>query len=233
MSVFNQSFRANKKGEFPFEYLKGKVVFLNCKIDLSKRTFIPRIETEFWLGKAIKEINNKKRKNLKILDIFAGSGCIGVAVLKNCRNLCQSVDFVEIDQKAISQIRLNLKLNKVPKSKYNIYKSNLFEKLKNKNYDYIFANPPYVALNRIKEVGASVLKYEPKSALFGGKDGLFYIREFLNKAENFLKKEGIIYLEIDSLQIKEIIEILKRNNFKKFNFFKDQFKKYRWVKIWT
>jgi len=233
MKLSNKSFEADKKGEFPFEYKKGRVAFLNCKIDLSKRTFIPRVETEFWLKKAIKEIKRLtiNSKQLTILDVFAGSGCVGMAILKNVENA--NVDFVDVDQRAIFQIKLNLKLNKIPKGKYNIYKSDLFEKIKNKKYDYIFANPPYVALDRIKEVSSSVLKYEPKNALFGGKDGLFYIREFLGKAPKFLKEKGIIYLEIDPLQIREIIKILKINNFKKFKFFKDQFKKYRWVKIWT
>lgn len=225
----NKSFNANKKGEFPFEYKKGMVVFLGCKIDLSKRPFIPRIETEFWAGKAIKEIKSKKRKNLKILDIFAGSGCIGVSILKNISNsVC---DFGEKNKELLKQIKINLELNKIEMTRARIIKTDIFSNIKDR-YDYIFANPPYVALDRIKEVGASVLKYEPKSALFGGRDGLFYTRKFLNKAEKFLSKRGVIYLEIDPLQAREIIKILKANKFKKFEFFKDQFKKYRWVKIW-
>jgi len=218
------------KGEVPIEYERGFTKFLNCKIDLSKRVFIPRIETEFWVKKAINKlkIENCKLK-IDILDIFAGSGCIGIAIFKNIKN--SFVDFVDIDKKAIEQIKINLKLNKIPRKRYRIYKSDLFEKIKNKNYNYIFANPPYVAKERLKEVQPSVLKYEPKTSFLAGKKGFFYIRKFLKAAKKFMKPGGIIYLEIDPQQKDEIKNILEKKGYKNFKFFKDQFKKYRFVKV--
>jgi len=219
------------KTKIPNEYLKGFNKFLNCKIDLRNRVFIPRIETEFWVKKAVTEIEKtaNKRQKTKILDIFAGSGCIGIAILKNIKN--GRVDFVDIDEKAIAQIKINLKLNGISPKKYRVVKSNLFEKIKGEKYDFIFANPPYVAKERLNEVQPSVLKYEPKRAILAGKKGLIYIRRFLKGAKKNLKPKGIIYLEIDPQQKEEINEILKRKKYNKFNFLKDQFKKYRWVKI--
>jgi len=160
--------------DFPVEYKKSFVKFLNCKIDLSKKVFIPRIETEFWVKKAIREIKIAENCSPRILDMFAGSGCIGIAVLKNIKD--SFVDFIDIDKKAVEQIKINLKLNKILKSRYKIYKSNLFKKLKNKRYDYIFVNPPYVAKERLGEVQLSVLRYEPKRAFLAGERGLFFIR---------------------------------------------------------
>jgi len=215
--------------DFPVEYKKSFVKFLNCKIDLSKKVFIPRIETEFWVKKAIREIKIAENCSPRILDMFAGSGCIGIAVLKNIKD--SFVDFIDIDKKAVEQIKINLKLNKILKSRYKIYKSNLFEKLQNKKYDFIFANPPYVAKERLGEVQPSVLRYEPKMAFLAGKRGLFYIRGFLKEAKNFLKQNGVIYLEIDSSQKEEIKKILLNECYEEFKFFKDQFKKYRFVKI--
>lgn len=236
------------KSEVPIEYKKGYTKFLNCKIDLSKKVFIPRIETEFWLKKAIKDIKNDLRFkicDLRILDIFAGSGCIGIAILKNIKN--SFVDFVDNDEKSISQIKINLKLNKISKKRYKIYnevklryikrsravcyKSNLFEKIKKRKYDYIFANPPYVAKERLSEVQSSVLKYEPKRAILAGKTGLFYIRKFLKGVKNHLDEGGGIFFEFDPIQNKEIEKILKKENFK-FQFLKDQFGKTRYAKIW-
>ena len=219
------------KTEIPNEYLKGFTKFLNCKIDLRNRVFIPRIETEFWVKKAVTEIQKtaNKRQKTKILDIFAGSGCIGIAILKNIKN--SRVDFVDIDEKAIAQIKINLKLNGISPKKYRVVKSNLFEKIKGEKYDFIFANPPYVAKERLNEVQPSVLKYEPKRAILAGKKGLIYIRRFLRGAKKNLKPKGIICLEIDPQQKEEINEILKRKKYNKFNFLKDQFKKYRWLKI--
>ena len=246
------------KGEISIEYQGGYTKFLNCRIDLSKKVFIPRIETEFWVKKAIKEIKKSqkskvpirpslralgKSQKFEILDMFAGSGCIGIAILKNIKN--SFVDFVDIDKKAIGQIKINLKLNKISPKRYKIYQSNtraerkvkkifisstLFEKLKGK-YNYIFANPPYVAKERLKEVQPSVLKYEPKISFLAGKKGLFYIRKFLKEAKRFLKPGGIIYLEFDPEQKNDILNILKKENYKNSRFFKDQFKRYRFAKV--
>jgi release factor glutamine methyltransferase len=206
--------------------------FLNCKIDTSKGVFIPRPETEFWTKKAIKEIQNYitlyRSNELKILDIFAGSGCIGIAVLKNIRK--SHVDFVDIDKKAIEQIKINLRLNKISQKRYRIIKSNVFERIKGR-YNFIFANPPYVAKERLNEVQESVKKLEPKISWYGGRGGLKYIKGFLKGAKNHLKENGIIFMEIDPLQREEVGEILKKEGYKKFKFYKDQFKKIRWVKI--
>jgi len=209
----------------------GKITrFLNCRIDLTQKVFEPRIETEFWVGKAIREINQKiesGKQKIKILDIFSGSGCIGIAVLKNIKNA--GVDFVDISNKAIKQIKVNLKLNKIPKNRYEIYKSNLFKSLKNKRYDIIFANPPYVALNRISEVQEEILQKEPATALFAGKDGIFWIKNFLEEAKKHLNKKGDVYMEFDPFQKEKMEQILEKEKFK-FHFRKDQFKKYRWLK---
>jgi release factor glutamine methyltransferase len=182
----------------------------------------------------------REAKLLRVLDIFSGSGCIGIALLKNIKN-CR-MDFVDIDERAIKQIKINLKLNlprtepkvlvrgKIPKNRYRIYQSNIFEKLKNKKYNFIFANPPYVARERLKEVQPSVLKYEPKIALFGGKNGLFYIKKFFKEAKNFLAGNGVIFLEFSPEQKEDIKEILDKQGYRKYQFFKDQFKKYRYLR---
>jgi len=207
--------------------MRKRVNFLNCKIDLSKKVFGPRIETEFWVGKALDELRIKNYE-LRVLDIFAGTGCIGITFLKNIKNA--RVDFADISQKAIKQIKANLKLNKISKEKYRIFKSNLFEKIRNNKYDIIFANPPYVALDRISQVQKEVLRKEPPAALFAGKDGMYWIERFLKQVKKYLSRKGVIYLEFDPLQKEKIRKILEKEGFK-FQFRKDQFKKYRWLII--
>jgi release factor glutamine methyltransferase len=206
--------------------------FLNCKIDISRKVFMPRPETEYWTRKAIEEIKEKcKLKNanckpIKVLDIFAGSGCIGIAVLKNTKNTF--VDFVDIDPNSLDQIVINLSLNKISPKRFKVIQSNIFQSLKKRKYNFILANPPYVALKRITEVDIEVLESEPHIALFAGEDGLFYIRRFLKEAKKYLSPQGKIYMEFDPQQIEEIEEILKKENFK-FDFKKDQFKKWRFL----
>ena len=206
--------------------------FLNIKIDLSKKVFIPEVETKYWTKKAIKEIQNFSKKNpsskIKILDIFAGSGFIGISILKNVKN--SFVDFADIDDNAISQIKINLKLNKIPPKRYKVIKSDIFSNLPKKKYNFILANPPYIALKNIKEVQRSVLEKDPFISLFSGKDGLNHIRIFLKDLKKFLKKDGICFMEFDPRQVKEISKILSSQNLG-FEIKKDQFRLDRYVII--
>ncbi len=204
-----------------------QIKFINCKIDLSKKVFTPRIETEFWVKKSLKEVTEVRP--LLVLYMFAGTGCIGIAILKACPESRRRIDFVDIDDAAIKQIKINLKLNNISKERYKIYKSNLFEKLKGNKYDFIFANSPYVALDRISEVDEEVLEKEPHISLFAGKDGMDYIRKFFLQVKKYLKPNGKIFLEFDPFQKKKIKEILEKEKFK-FIFKKDQFGKFRWLK---
>jgi release factor glutamine methyltransferase len=201
--------------------------FLNTKIDFSKFSVLPREETEFWVKKTIKEFKNEGKK-LKILDLFSGTGCIGIAVLKNIKN--SLADFGDIDSRSLKQIKINFKLNKIDKRRAKTIRTDIFSKIRGK-YDLILANPPYVAKERLSEVQKEVKKFEPKTAWYGGKRGMVYISKFLKTAQKFLKKSGKIYLEFDPLQRKEIERILKKENYK-FIFFKDQFGKIRFLKTW-
>jgi len=88
-----------------------------------------------------------------------------------------------------------------------------------------------VAKERIKDVQLSVLKYEPKTSFLAGKKGFFYIKKFLKEAKRFMKPGGIIYLEFDPEQKNDILDILKKENYKNSRFFKDQFKKWRFAKV--
>jgi len=248
-----------KTGE-PVDYIIGWKPFLNCKIDLTFKPLIPRPETEFWVEKSITNIKkfcnypesnegSHKKRNvvLKIADVFSGSGCIGIAVLKNIKN--SKVDFYEIDSNLIKQIELNLKLNKINKSRYRVIQANIFTlpksdyslptrqslsvggSLSKGKYDFILANPPYIALSRKNKVQKSVLKHEPKKALFSGKDGLNIIKKFIKQSKNHLNTEGTIWMEFDPSQKPLINKILKKQKYKNWEFYKDQYKKFRFVKI--
>ena len=126
--------------------MQTQIKFLGCKIDLSKRPLIPRPETKFWVGQVIKNYK-LKIKNSKILDIFAGSGCIGLAIEKHIKNA--QVYFADKYQYFEHK---------------NFIKSDIFSKVVGK-YDYIFANPPYVAEKMRHLVQKSVLEQEPHLSL--------------------------------------------------------------------
>lgn len=206
------------KGE-PLDYVIGWRLFLGSLIDLKYKPLIPRDETEFWVENTIKSI---QKKNPKCLDIFSGSGCIGISLLAHIPD--SQVTFSDIYTK---QINRNLKLNKIDKKRYKVVQSDLFENI-NDTFDYIFANPPYIP-EKSEDVQKSVSDYEPYEALYAGKDGLKIIKKFLKQVKKYLNLNGIIYLEFNSDQKEEIKRICKDW---KVKFYKDQFDQWRWCKIY-
>ena len=241
-----------KKGEH-VDYVMGWMDFAGCRIDLSKRPLIPRPETENWTGKVIEDIqrshyafssrftpsaawgptrlgrkHSARAFSVRVLDLFAGSGCIGVAVLKHVPQA--RVDFAEKERGLLKQIKINAKLNGIASERYRVFQSDVFSNIKGK-YDYILANPPYVAEARKAKVQKSVLKQEPHDAVFGGKDGLYYIRKFLKEAKGHLKPNGKIYMEFDSFQKQAIANLLKQFGYTRLEFFKDQYAKWRYARI--
>jgi release factor glutamine methyltransferase len=253
-----------KRGE-PLDYVIGWKDFLGCKIDLSYRPLIPREETEFWVGGVVDrlcEIGSRAPRDtishnnapLKVLDLFAGSGCIGLAVLKNCQNV--EVTFADKEENSLKQIKKNLSilipttLERPPKGssgRFEVIQSDVFNLVASrgqsferplkdcppkalKKFDIIFANPPYIPIKRQK-VQKSVKDWEPHQALYSGVDGLMIIKKFLHEAKKYLNLEGKIYLEFGYGQKGAIEKLLRQNKYKNWEFHKDQFGKWRWVAI--
>jgi release factor glutamine methyltransferase len=209
---FNNDLLRLQNGE-PLAYVIGWVSFLGAKIYLDSLSLIPRAETEYWVANAINEIKDYIKKydkeNVKVLDLCAGSGCIGVVVLKNIEGA--QVDFVEIDtvhHKTIQKnIIENITKNNIDASRTKIFGGNLFENVHN-TYDFILTNPPYINPEYMNDIQESVLKNEPHIALFGGSDGMQIVREILQNAPGFLNENGILYIEHEPHQADEIKSIL-------------------------
>lgn len=209
---FNNDLLRLQNGE-PLAYVIGWVPFLGAKICLDSLPLIPRAETEYWVANAIDQINKqikeyaKKngKENIKVLDLCAGSGCIGVAVLKNIEGA--QVDFVEIDTAHHETIKKNILENGIDLNRTKIFGGNLFENL-NQKYDFIITNPPYINPQYINDVQDGVLKNEPHLALFGGSDGMQIVREILQNAPKFLNENGVLYIEHEPHQAAEIQNIL-------------------------
>ena len=185
----------------PKEYVDGSTEFLGCKIDLTKHPLIPRPETEFWADKAVAEI--KKQPDASVLDLFAGSGCIGIAVATHCPNA--QVTLADIKNYVTTPLPAQAGLP----SNSKFIQSDLFSKLLGK-FDFILANPPYVSEG--KGVGG-VMEHEPKEALYAGKDGLDVIKQFLEQAPGHLNKGGQIWMEFGSEQKEEVTNLLREFNY--------------------
>lgn len=210
----------------PVDYVLGNSEFLGATIDLSYKPLIPRVETEYWVEKAITEIPAGEK--MKILDIFSGSGCIGIAVGKRLKKA--EIHFADSEENCIKQIKKNIKLNKL-KNKTKVIKSNVFKNINGK-FNVIFANPPYIPTGRKKTLPKSVVSYESGKYLFSGKDGLSAIRAFAEKVLSRLLPGGVVYMEFDSGQYAKVKKIFKSKGFE-VDIRKDQYEKYRWARINT
>ena len=181
----------------PLGYVIGWIPFLRTKIYLDSLPLIPRTETEYWVQKAIEEIQARDIENSRILDLCAGSGCIGIAVLKAIPGAV--VDFIEIDSNHHETIRKNIRENGISKDRTQILGGDLFEQASGL-YDLILTNPPYIDPVG-HEIQESVLSYEPHKALFGGESGMELIQRILEQVPQFLKPSGTLYIEHEPEQI--------------------------------
>ncbi|WP_022935226.1 peptide chain release factor N(5)-glutamine methyltransferase [Mesomycoplasma moatsii] len=173
----------------PIQKIIGYIIMADVKIDLSKKVLIPRYETEELIYQTIDFIEENQYK--EILDLCCGSGFIGIALKKffNEINVCQS----DIDKNAIKQTIINLKLNNIQND---VIQSNMFENI-NKKFDLIVSNPPYLSEKEISLISKSVLKFEPHKALFAKNNGLEFYEIIEKNLNKYLKKNGMIILEIN------------------------------------
>lgn len=211
---FLADFKQLKAG-IPLAYLIGHVPFLGCQIYLDSKPLIPRPETEYWVEKAIKEVKGGNR----VLDLCAGSGCIGVAVAKSLPTV--QVDFAELDESHHPTIRKNLEANGLEISKSKIFGGDLFEKISEK-YDFILSNPPYIdpALDRTED---GVKNHEPHLALYGGKSGIEIIRQIISDAPNHLNPDGQLWLEHEPEQAAAVAFLAIQAGFSRASSYPDQY----------
>lgn len=192
--VSNAAFIADctrlRDGE-PLAYVIGWIPFCNTRIILDSRPLIPRPETEYWTTYSIASIRTKGITRPHILDLCAGSGCIGVSVLAAIAEAY--VDFAEIETRHHETILKNITCNGLTLNHTKIYGGSLFENI-TKTYDYILSNPPYIdpMLNRTEQ---SVRDFEPHEALYGGEGGIIYLEKIIRQAPRFLNPHGTVILE--------------------------------------
>lgn len=200
----------------PYAYIVGEKEFMKLKFKVNKHTLIPREDTEILVQKAINIVGHMvhHHKQIKILDMCTGTGCIAISLAKYIQNA--EVDAVDISEEALFVAKQNAELNNV---RINFIHSDLFENVKDK-YDMIVSNPPYIIADEIKKLQKEVQK-EPIIALDGGIDGLDYYKEISKKAINYLKKDGDLLFEIGFDQGQAVSKILENDGYSNIEIIKD------------
>ena len=195
ISVY-QKYLLRRSNNEPIAYILGEKEFWSKKFNVTKDTLIPRPETELLVEKLLKIFNGKE---LSILDIGTGSGCIIISLLSV---LDKSYGIgVDISKKAILIAKKNGKKHSLFSRLSFVHKS--FENIFDKKFDLIVSNPPYIERKNIKNLSKDIKKYEPITALDGGNDGLDLIKKVIYKSKYILKLKGTLALKLEMSNIKK------------------------------
>lgn len=193
-----------RKQNYPLQYIFGKWEFYGLELFVDESALIPRFETEILVDEILK-LDCKKDK---ILDIGCGSGAISLALADNLKK--SYVYGIDINKEAI-------KLSNKNKEKLNLknvdfFEGDIFSNIKEKNFDIIVSNPPYIDEIDMKTLEKE-LSFEPQNALYGGKDGLFFYREIIINSLDYLSANGVLAFEIGYNQMEIISNLLIENGF--------------------
>ncbi len=217
-----QKILSQRKYGIPLQYILKRWEFWGLDFKVGEGVLIPRCETEILVETALAEIKNKKKP--VIIDLCSGSGCIAIAIATERPDA--QIIALEKSKKAFEYLLYNLNLNKtknVTPILGDVLKPSSFEKQSNSKtmiFDLIVSNPPYVKTSELENLQKEV-KFEPQMALDGGNDGLFFFKNIINIWKSKLKPGGTIAFEIGINQEKEILNIMKNNNFIDINLRQD------------
>lgn len=193
---------------YPYQYLINTAFFYKSNFYVNKNVLCPRPETELIVEKALSFIKKhlSHDKEISIIDIGTGSGCIAISLYKELKNHFPSLNTkifaTDISRKAINVARKNAITSR---ANVKCFVSDLFSNASlPKKFDLIVANLPYLPTSHLKE--SPDLKNEPTLALDGGEDGLKIIKKFTQILPYRLKHGGQAIIEIHPGQEGEIID---------------------------
>lgn len=207
---FNQYIDKLKKS-VPLAYILGIQPFHKYQFIVSPQVLIPRPETEILVDEVINigEKIYREKQSVRILDLGAGSGCIGLSIAAEKPEwfICLS-DFKKEITNLINEnkTRLNVKNCVVTVVDW----LTAFSK---DSFDIIVTNPPYIDKSSDK-IEETVKKYEPDDALYADDRGLSYIKKLIGSSKKSLKNNGYLLIENGYDQSQEIEKFLVENDFK-------------------
>lgn len=198
------------KGE-PLAYILGQWNFYGLDLTVSRDVLIPRDDTEAVTDLAISKARVLPQ-NPRVLDLCAGSGCIGLAIAAKVKDA--RVTLGELSPEAIRIAKKNIQDNHLS-GRVSCIRLDVMEeppKFLGK-YDLIVSNPPYITAEQMEELDPSVKEYEPPMALYGGKDGLDFYRAIVKNYGPLLKPGKYICFEFGMGQEDDVCQILMEHGY--------------------
>lgn len=199
---------------YPLQYILGNWGFYKYKFKVGVGVLIPRNDTEILVETASEFLKDKK--NPQVLDLCAGSGCIGISLAKDYPD--SAVVMVEKFEEAARYIKQNIELN----GAYNtlLLMGDVLEGEGSGEYDLIVSNPPYIPKTELSLMNEET-KFEPETALLCEGDGLKFYRVIAEKYKASLKNGGMLAFEVGFSQAQSVCDILKQNGYSDIRTVKD------------
>lgn len=196
-----------RQARYPLQYIFCEWDFFGRSFVVGPGVLIPRQDTEAAVEKALELIENKSSP--KILDLCAGSGCIGLSLAAERPD--SAVTLVEKYPEALRYLEKNRKRLKAENAEAVL--GDIFESTAaDREYDLIISNPPYIPADEMTAVSPEV-HYEPETALYGGEDGLMFYRAIAANYKGSLKNGGAICFEAGAGEAQSIAGLLKDTGF--------------------
>ena len=232
-SQLKKSISLRKTG-LPIAYITGHKEFYGIDFMVSPDVLIPKPDTEVLVENSIEIIRclqDKSDHTLNILDMCTGSGCVAISIIKTLKDLHSpgesnpKFSLADISNKALDIARKNARkiLDPETLSKVTFVSTNLFKNLKDKSFDLIVSNPPYVPCDQTTELLKDG-RNEPRLALDGDidiegnpsgtKDGLEIIRNLVSQAKSHLTENGMLILETGEYNAMETACLMKKIGFR-------------------
>ena len=196
----------------PLQYITGEQEFMGLTFHVNSNVLIPRQDTETLVEEALKIV----RPGMKLMDMCTGSGCVLISILKNAHDV-EGIGY-DISKQAINVAKENAKLNEVPAM---FEKSDLFEDVVENDFDVIVSNPPYIPTDVIATLMPEVAEFEPREALDGKGDGLYFYSKILEQCKNYMKPDGYVLFEIGCEQGDSVSTMMRLAGFCEVHVIKD------------
>lgn len=195
----------------PVAYIIGEWEFYGLPLDISQDVLIPRSDTELLAERGIARANEAE-EGARVLDLCAGSGCVGLAIAANvpaCR-----VVLGELSEGALRTCKQNVRRNGL-NARVTCLSVDALETPSAAlwDFDVIVCNPPYIPTEDLAGLDASVRDYEPHMALDGGADGLDFYRAIAQKWKAAIRFGGALVFEVGMGQAPDVENILAQNGY--------------------
>lgn len=221
-SVQRRFFAAVKKRScrIPLEYVLGYTEFMGLVFEVNENVLIPRQDTELLVETVVPFCAGKR-----VLDLCTGSGCIGLSIA--VAGTPDEVVLSDISEKALEMagknlLRLQGEYGRLLHTKQgiSIICGDLWVPVQG-TFDVIVSNPPYIETGEIQELMPEVKDFEPKSALDGGLEGMDFYHRIVERALEYLNREGMLCLEIGYNQGERVRRLMEKHGFSDVRVSKD------------